>query len=51
MFDWGEETQLSGLNMMWTATLGAQNVKHSYFLPSFNITAAHVEAVEKASTT
>ena len=41
-----EETQLSGLNMVWTDTLGVQNIKHSYFLPAFNITAAHVEAAE-----
>ena len=47
MFDWGDETQLSGLHMIWTDTLGVQNVKHSYFLTMWNITAAHVEAVEE----
>lgn len=45
-FDWGKETQLTGLRMEWTDPVGAGNRKHSYFLPSFNIRAAHVEAVE-----
>jgi hypothetical protein len=49
MYDWYEETQLSGLHMLWTDTVGVQNIKHSYFLPSFNITAAHAEAVEDGS--
>jgi hypothetical protein len=47
MYDWSEEIQLSGLHMIWTDTLGVQNTKHSYFLPTWNITAAHVEAIEE----
>jgi len=46
-YDWYVETQLSGLHMIWTDTLGVKNPKHSYFLPTFNITAAHAEAVEE----
>ena len=46
-YDWYEEEQLSGLHMIWTDTVGVKNTKHSYFLPSFNITEAHVEAVEQ----
>jgi hypothetical protein len=46
-YDWGQEVQLSGLHMIWTDTLGVQNKKHSYYLPMWGITAAHVEAVEE----
>jgi hypothetical protein len=46
-FDWFKEEQLPELHMFWTDTLGVKNIKHSYFLPNFNITAAHAEAVEK----
>jgi hypothetical protein len=46
-YDWYKETQLSGKKMIWTDTLGVQNTKWSYFLPPFNLTAAHAEVVEK----
>ncbi|MGH2371064.1 MAG: hypothetical protein ACRDI2_23045, partial [Chloroflexota bacterium] len=46
-YDWFVETQLSGLHMIWTDTVGVQNIKHSYFLPTYNITEAHAEAVEE----
>jgi hypothetical protein len=46
-YDWYAEEQLSGLHMIWTDTVGAQNTKHSYFLPTWNITEAHAEAVEE----
>jgi hypothetical protein len=46
-YDWYQEEQLSGLHMIWTDTLGVKNTKHSYFLPMWNITAAHAEAVEE----
>jgi hypothetical protein len=46
-YGWGVETQLSGLPAIWTDTLGVQNTKYSYFLPMWNLTEAHVEAVEE----
>jgi hypothetical protein len=46
-YDWYKETQLSGKKMTWTDTLGVENTKWSYFLPPFNLTAAHAEVVEK----
>lgn len=46
-YDWYREDQLSGLHMHWTDTLGVKNLKHSYHLKAFNITAAHAEVVEK----
>lgn len=46
MYDWYQEVQLSGLHMKWIDTQGVQNTKHSYYIPHFNITAAHAEAVE-----
>lgn len=46
-YDWYKEAQLPGLKMVWVDTLGVQNTKWSYFLPSFNIIEAHAEAVEK----
>jgi hypothetical protein len=45
-YDWYVETQLAGLHMIWTDTLGVQNVKHSYFVPQWNLVEAHAEAVE-----
>jgi hypothetical protein len=47
MYDWYQETQLSGLHMIWTDTLGVENKKFSYFLPEWNIVEAHAEAVEE----
>jgi hypothetical protein len=46
-YDWYQETQLPGLKMVWVDTLGVQNTKWSYFVPSFNKIEAHAEAVEK----
>lgn len=45
-YDWYVEEQLSGLHMIWADTVGAQNTKHSYFVPQWNLIEAHVEAVE-----
>jgi len=45
-YDWYQETQLSGLHMFWKDTVGVENIKHSYFVPAFNLVEAHVEAVE-----
>jgi hypothetical protein len=45
-YDWYVESQLEGLHMIWTDTLGVQNTKHSYFVTQWNLTEAHVEAVE-----
>src|SRR5215216_2147447 len=33
MYDWFQESQLPGLNMVWTDTVRVQNTKHSYFVP------------------
>jgi hypothetical protein len=46
VYDWYVETQLSGRTMTWVDTHGIKNPKHSYFLPRWNITEAHAEAVE-----
>jgi len=46
-YDWYVETQLSGLHMIWTDTVGVENKKFSYFVPQFNLVEAHVEAVEE----
>jgi hypothetical protein len=45
-YDWYVETQLSGLSVAWTDPLKVKNNKHSYFVKQWNLTEAHVEALE-----
>jgi hypothetical protein len=48
-YDWNQESQLSGLHMLWTDTVGVKNIKHSYFVEFWNKTEAHAEAVEQGT--
>jgi hypothetical protein len=47
----GAGEKLSGRYITWIDTLGASNVKYSYYSPFFNVVEAHVEALEVGTHT